>query len=174
MQKSSLGLAIALSPASPLILIRVILRSYPFVQFDQRLILELNGPLAILSLGPHASIPHNLLQQFILSAGPNTTLRTNSSTGDQFAYDGDNLIAFVTVIRPAVCFRISVCLNLGATPIFAFQYISDSDQDMFAIDHVNISLIKGRRSAGSITFPGRDPSVFVSYTVVQRNIIIDG
>jgi hypothetical protein len=87
----------------------LVVSSSPFIQFDERLIPKLHGPLPILSLGPHASIPH-LLQQFIQCADPNATITTNSSTGDQFAYDGDNLIAFVN----ASSGETRVFPNLGA------------------------------------------------------------
>ena len=165
------GLAIALSPL-------VASWSSPYIQFDQRLIPELPGPLPILTLGPHASIPQNLLQQLVRSTDPNATLTTDSTTGDQFAYHGDNLIAFVN----ASSGETRVFPNLGVLepriqPINAnltFQYISNTN--MFPVDHTNISLAKGADLAGSIAISGHDPTppqVFLSHFVVQRNITVD-
>jgi hypothetical protein len=147
----------------------------PPVEFDKGLIPILDRALPILSLGSPASIPQDLLKEFVTLNAPNATLVTDPKTNAQFAYDGDRLVAFVDPTNGET----RVFPNIGTFPPaegpirtdLAHKYVRD--KLAFPKDHTDVSVINGSNLVGS-TFVrdqnASEPQLYLSHAFVQRTI----
>lgn len=148
-----------------------------WVHLDKSIIPVVKIPLPVLSLGPPAVIPDEILQLFINASSPNVTLVTNRTTGDKEAYDGERLVAFVnastgetgvfpdlSILQPA---------RDGINTTLAQFYLSLNQS--FPHDHTNSTLIPGANLVGS-RFHNHSrqdtPEVYLTHTLVQRSILV--
>jgi hypothetical protein len=151
----------------------------PGITFDKGLIPKLHAPLPILSLGDPATIPDDLLQQFVHAVAPNTTVVTDYETGGKQAYDGDRLIAFYdagsgeTRVFPLISRLSPTDGPIHTDPVHSFIH----NGQMFPKDHTIILIASGSSLFGSTSKKHQNstnPQLFMSNVAVQRNISSSG
>ncbi|TFK37822.1 hypothetical protein BDQ12DRAFT_140078 [Crucibulum laeve] len=152
-----------------------------WVDFDPKLItnLHLTESLPILSLGPPARIPTDLMNQFIISISPHAQLLTNETLGGQFAYDGDRLVAFVdaatgeTRVFPNLENVYAASGPIDISRAFNYTKLNES----FPADHTNISVVPGSNLVGNIVHREgnfSEQELYLTHALVKRNITSSG
>jgi hypothetical protein len=155
-----------------------------WVDFDKGLItdLDLHHSFPILALGPPAKIPSQLLNEFITSVAPHASLIRNDTLAAQFAYNDDQLIAFVdetsgeTRVYPNL---VGVQPSSGPINISrAFNYIRLNET--FPVDHTNFFITTGSSLFGSTLHQSSENNSssnarrYLTHAVVQRNVTNNG
>ena len=156
----------------------------PLVTFDKCLIPTVDAPLPILALGHPATTPPELLKKFVRTVAPNATLTSDDTSGGQYAYDGDRLVA----IYDAESGETRVFSNVGQLPPAdgpicidpAYEYVRN--EEMFPVDHTTVSVVKGSNLVASTLERGHAKRlhnssrshVYMTHAIVQRNITSDG
>ncbi|KIM37596.1 hypothetical protein M413DRAFT_258077 [Hebeloma cylindrosporum] len=155
-----------------------------WVDFDKGLIndLDLHHSFPVLGLGPPAKIPPHLLTEFISSVAPNASLVRNETLAAQFAYNNDQLIAYVdetsgeTKVYPNLVGVQPAHGHINISRAFQFLRLNQT----FPLDHTNIFLTTGSSLFGSTLHQSSENNSssnarrYLTHAVVRRNVTSNG